>query len=170
MNLPKPLPPRRLNIAVTGALASGTNQLASALQQTFANGLADEAPVFVMLAPAWDIRLETHQLFDLTLICGLEPAPNDPSKVANEALDAALRSGLQQKGLPFAVVYGQNRERLASALRAIAALKNTINKAGRQDQSEWRWTCDNCSDPGCEHRLFTGRLKIKATGSQPLVP
>jgi hypothetical protein len=24
------------------------------------------------------------------------------------------------------------------------------------EETRWKWVCDKCSDPECEHRLFTG--------------
>jgi len=158
---PEPTPLRQLKIAIMGAAASGKTQLIDALQQAFANELSDEEAM--LIAPAcdpWDAVLPAHRDCDLTLICGLDQAPEQNANPAHEAWDATLRTWLQHNGLPYAVVYGQDSERLASARRCIAALKNTRKKSDRKDQPPWHWRCDHCSDPGCEHRLFTGRLNI----------
>ena len=181
LNSPEPAPSRHLKIALMGASACVRKQLANAIQQTLANKLAGDDAVLLTPDPelqavldahigaqdplGLDAVLNSHRVFDLTLVCGMDEHSEVSPKYDKKAFDAKLRILLQHKGLAFAVIYGEEHERLASALRSIAALKNTTKRIGQKDQAHWHWTCDNCSDPGCEQRLFTGRLKIKADGT-----
>jgi hypothetical protein len=51
------------------------------------------------------------------------------------------------------VVYGSGGERLANALRAIGMAPSPAPAPGAA--SAWIWRCDKCSDPACEHQLFS---------------
>ncbi len=64
-------------------------------------------------------------------------------------VDQRLRAALESRGLRYQVVYGFGPQRLAAALRGLA----TGSQAG--DGRAVAWQCANCSDPDCEHRLFT---------------
>ena len=91
-----------------------------------------------------------------TLVMGLDL----PTGVQGEAEDACIRARLQSAGMPFQVVYGQGPQRLRSALQALdAAGVLPAGLVARADEGygsgAWTWTCDKCSDPACEHRLFT---------------
>jgi hypothetical protein len=83
----------------------------------------------------------------------MRPAPR-------EDVDALVRTLLQGAGIGFQVVYGEGPQRLASALQALAAAgvlpPATAARASAQGaRRPWVWACDKCSDPECEHRLFT---------------
>lgn len=113
-----------------------------------------------------------HQgLYDLTLITGLDLPRVDEglhheASRTREAIDGLLRQALMRQGLAFRVVYGQGLVRLNNALLAMglpavdqAAWRR--REAAQFDLNEGRtpWSCEKCSDPDCEHRLFTGLLK-----------
>ena len=88
-------------------------------------------------------------------------------------VDDCIRRLLIAGGLRWAVVSGRGDARLESALDAVAPLLRT-HLAGRGGtastgaaaglftrlndrdaaQPPWRWTCDNCDAPDCEHRLM----------------
>jgi len=75
-------------------------------------------------------------------------------------VDALVRKLLQQARIAFQVVYGQGPQRLRGALRALeAAGVLPADGAGRtreeHERRPWVWACEKCSDPECEHRLFT---------------
>lgn len=80
-------------------------------------------------------------------------APDDPH--ANEAtvlvLDAAYRDWLAQEGRAYAVAAGDEDVRwlLLRKAAGLAASASSTTLGGR------RWTCESCSDPDCEHRLFS---------------
>lgn len=110
-------------------------------------------------AIAWQRRV------GLTMLMGLDlPWVSDglfrESPAVREATDAALRHQLQTAELPYQTVYGRGEARSRQALRAIgAALGRTLTPSDPGwPQGRRPWNCDNCSDPGCEHRLFTQLL------------
>jgi nicotinamide riboside kinase len=117
-----------------------------------------------------------HRRFDGTLLMGLDlPWQADgllrDGPAVQQAVDHLLRQRLAQAGLRFATVYGTGDARAAAAWGSISALipassplKNAIEKiankfyqisAEAQFGSEKWVACENCSDPGCEHRLFS---------------
>lgn len=114
-----------------------------------------------LLAPS----LATQRTCDLTLLMGLD-LPWKPdglfrdSPAVREATDSLLRRELQGAGIAFQTVYGQGDARLRQALRAIGtALGRPLIAEDPTLANGLRpWSCDNCSDPDCEHRLFTGLL------------
>ena len=118
----------------------------------------------------WPYALQTQRNFDATLLMGLDlPWQADglfrESPSVRAATDALLRRELQCAGLPFQTIYGRQDQRLNNALRALSPIlspllgrapvaSNELQTAGRPG-----WVCETCSDPDCEHRLFTNLLK-----------
>jgi nicotinamide riboside kinase len=106
-----------------------------------------------------------QQRYDATLVAGLDlPWVPDglqrDATASREDVDALVRKLLQQAGIAFQVVYGQGPQRLRGALRALeAAGVLPADAAGRTREEgarrPWVWACEKCSDPECEHRLFT---------------
>lgn len=74
-----------------------------------------------------------------------------------EPVDAMVRAALAGAGVPYAVVHGSGGERLASAWNAL----NLAAQAEGRSSEGWRWSCDKCSDPVCEHSMFTDLLAKK---------
>jgi nicotinamide riboside kinase len=79
---------------------------------------------------------------------------------SREDVDALVRGALQQAGIAFQVVYGTGPHRLESALQALAAAGVVPAGAAHRTPDPhtgrpWVWACEKCSDPECEHRLFT---------------
>jgi nicotinamide riboside kinase len=78
-----------------------------------------------------------------------------------EPIDARVRDTLQRAAVPYAVVHGSGPQRLASAWNAIFRTAEASDGDGhpagnpQASASGWRWSCDKCSDPVCEHRLFS---------------
>lgn len=109
--------------------------------------------------------LAAQRACDLTLLMGLD-LPWTPdglfrdSPAVRDATDSLLRRELQGAGIAFQTVYGQGETRLRQALRAIGtALGRPLVKDDPALANGLRpWSCENCSDPDCEHRLFTGLL------------
>lgn len=115
-----------------------------------------------------------QQRYDLTLLMGLDlPWVADglfrDSPAVREATDAVLRRELQIAGVRYQTIYGQGPARLQQALRAIG------NHLGRPllvddpalHQGRGRWVCDSCSDPDCEHRLFSQLVTTVHTKDLP---
>lgn len=76
-----------------------------------------------------------------------------------EPVDALVRAALARAGVAYAVVHGRGPERLASAWTALNLASGAEPPASsRPAGAAWNWTCDKCSDPVCEHRLFTDLL------------
>jgi nicotinamide riboside kinase len=106
--------------------------------------------------------LERQQRYHATLLTGLDlPWVADglhrTSSSDREAVDVLVRALLQRAGVRYQVVYGSGEQRLASALQALkpllqVELPDTVDLASRR---AWTWACEKCSDPECEHRLFT---------------
>ncbi|MCW5653598.1 ATP-binding protein [Hydrogenophaga sp.] len=105
---------------------------------------------------------------DLTLLMGLD-LPWTPdglfrdSPAIREATDTWLRHTLQTAGIRFQTVYGPPQARERQALRAIGhtldrplVARDTTLETGLRP-----WSCDTCSDPDCEHRLFTALLPTR---------
>jgi nicotinamide riboside kinase len=102
--------------------------------------------------------LERQRGYDVTLVTGLDlPWVADglqrDGPHVREPVDALVRQALARADVPYRTIYGKGAERLQNALAAIAEAGDRKPPAG---QSAWVWTCDKCSDPECEHRLFTG--------------
>ena len=102
--------------------------------------------------PLYRFALERQAAYATTLVTGLDlPWVADglqrDAAHPREEVDALVRHALQKAGIRYQVVYGQGEERLQSALAALGA-----PLPGRE--SNWAWSCEKCSDPECEHRLF----------------
>jgi HTH-type transcriptional repressor of NAD biosynthesis genes len=109
--------------------------------------------------------LAAQRRCDLTLLMGLDlPWQADglfrDSPAVRDAIDALLRRELDAAGLPYQTVYGQGPARMQQALRAIgrALGRALVAEDPGQAQGHRPWTCDSCSDPVCEHRLFSRLL------------
>jgi nicotinamide riboside kinase len=106
----------------------------------------------------YQFALERQRGYDLTLLTGLDlpwvadGLQRDGAHV-REPVDALVRESLERARLPYRVVYGAGTERLMHALTAIGS---AVPPCG--SPRPWTWSCDKCSDPDCEHRLFTALL------------
>jgi nicotinamide riboside kinase len=104
--------------------------------------------------------LERQRTYDVTLVTGLDlPWVADglqrDGPHVREPVDALVREGLAKANVAYRVVYGAGEERLRNALAAIEA---SSRGDLRSNSERWQWSCDKCSDPDCEHRLFSGLL------------
>jgi len=107
--------------------------------------------------------LARQRQYDATLLTGLDlPWVADglqrDGPHVREPVDALVREALAQAAVPYRTVYGRGEERLRNALAAIApVLPNRPPAETGVDAPArpWVWVCDKCSDPDCEHRLFT---------------
>lgn len=132
--------------------------------------IADTTAVMVAIYSAmlfedgslYRFALERQRGYGVTLLTGLDlPWVADglqrDGPHVREPVDALVRQALARADVAFRTVYGHGGERLANALAAIAeavpgaALPGSAPAPSRP----WVWTCDKCSDPECEHRLFT---------------
>jgi nicotinamide riboside kinase len=70
-----------------------------------------------------------------------------------EPVDTRIRAALGRAGLPFTVVHGSGAGRLNNAWRALSLGTN-----GSPGAMQSYGPCEKCSDPVCEHRMFTDLL------------
>jgi nicotinamide riboside kinase len=111
-----------------------------------------------LLHPGSDFHrfvLERLRGYDRVLLTGLDLpwVPDGLHRVQStrDAVDAQLRELLAREAIAYRVVYGLGPQRLASALAAIdTQLAPELPEGNRR-----AWTCEKCSDPQCEHQLFT---------------
>jgi nicotinamide riboside kinase len=112
--------------------------------------------------------LAHQQIYDATLVTGLDLSwqadglQRDGPHV-REPVDAMLRAALFRSGMTWQVVYGAGVTRRVKAMNAIFSIANhDQNTLGKDPETlktgVWAWSCEKCSDPACEHRLFTGLL------------
>jgi len=85
-----------------------------------------------------------------------------------EPVDGRVRAALGRAGISFAVVHGSGHERLSNAWTALnlatQAEAPASDPSTRSDPpTGWRGACDKCSDPVCEHRMFTDLLGQRAS-------
>jgi len=151
--------------------AEQTRRIAAAAAQ----GVAVADTTALMIAVYSEVLFGDTALFDealaaqcgyaITLLSALDlPWVADgwqrDGPLAREPVDAGLRAALARAGVPFSVVHGSGAQRLASAWNAINLVADSADGAsdGGRFSSEgggWVWRCDKCSDPACEHRLFS---------------
>jgi nicotinamide riboside kinase len=131
--------------------------------------IADTTSVMVAIYSAmlfedgslYRFALDRLRSYDVVLLTGLDiPWVADglqrDGPHVREPVDALVRQALAEAGVAFRVVYGTGGQRLANALAAIDAAL-----APPTPQGDWQWVCDKCSDPDCEHRLFTSKLGVR---------
>lgn len=118
----------------------------------------------------YDFALAHQRRYDLTLLTGLDlpwvadGLQRDGAQV-REPVDALLRAALARAGLAYQVIYGTDGQRLENALIAINSIAVNTGISWAADRfdsnpaAKAAWSCDKCSDPDCEHRLFTGLLR-----------
>ena len=136
-------------IALLGTPGTGKRQLAQELRARLAQIASASTDIAVVDA---DTPLPTA--CDLALLMGLDL----PSAAGGEDADARIRERLRGAAVTYQVVYGHGPQRLRCALSALAAAGVVPAQALEADaprQRAWTWVCEKCSDPECEHRLFT---------------
>lgn len=142
-------------IALLGAPGTGTTALAALLREAL-----NPHPQFQLSTSP-----EPEAGLDLVLLMGLPSASPPDQRAAQLAADNALRAQLQALSLPYRVVHGQGAFGLSHALLALGlpapdTPTQTVREQAQFDLNRGRtpWSCEKCSDPECEHRLFTGLL------------
>ena len=119
----------------------------------------------------YDSALQHARDMDLHLVCGtdltwLPDGIQRDGPIVRQRIDQRLREVLAAGGIPYSLVYGQGAARTQCAMQPIL---HRLGLLPPDDASlaAWQWQCEKCSDPQCEHRMFT-RLTAKAasTGGQ----
>jgi nicotinamide riboside kinase len=120
----------------------------------------------------YETALAYQKSFDLTLLTGLD-MPWQADGIQRDGahvrapVDALIRDKLQSAGIAFDVIYGTYQQRKKHALQAIARTQDQpfathlvasqaidMRASDPNDLRKWRWNCEKCSDPACEHQLF----------------
>lgn len=128
-------------------------------RQALAHALAPRLQGSSLFAQAIE---DSGQLQSPVLVLLLAPSNPDGDE---EGL--RWREWLVQAGMAFSVLHGNAQDRLDGAWRLIAPL---LGLAPSQDlragsTSRWIGSCDKCSDPACEHRLFQDLLQDRLQGA-----
>lgn len=154
-------------IVVLGAPGTGAPALCAALQARLAPAavcvLWGHSPGHLR-GSAPTAATEPH----LTLLMGLDLPCRAHRVPAQAAADARLRGQLDRAGSSYRVVYGQDAQRITHALNAINNIANSAYPSSATAISDQKtapdstraarlraWHCEKCSDPECEHRLFS---------------
>ena len=85
----------------------------------------------------------------------------DPRMQKSLAAERACRMALLSSGVSFHILQGSDTQRLDTVLVALRLQADTPTAQSRQfalNGGRTPWRCESCSDPECEHRLFTGLL------------
>ncbi len=121
-------------------------------------------------AVAWQRRCQITLLTALDIAWQPDGLQRDGPQV-RVPVDTRVRSLLIQHGLPWALVAGQGEARLESAVDAVAPLLRSrrlpaaglFSRLAARDaaQPAWRWACETCDTPECEHALLQQRTAHK---------
>lgn len=167
-------------VAILGATGSGKSWLAQALtasltrsgqsvqgSDTFQACLSPPRHGATWVALDWAVTeaVMPSPVFDrdlTTLLMGLDLPGIGPEQLRQDGL---LRQALSLTHTPFRIVYGRGMDRLNNALLALG-LPNDQTPSGQDralaqfkiNRGRDTWQCNDCSDPACEHKLFTGLL------------
>jgi nicotinamide riboside kinase len=111
-------------------------------------------------AVAWHRRCALTLLTALDLPWQADGLQRDGPHV-REPVDSAIRELLVTAGLPFTVVAGIGNARLEAAVDAVSPLlrraqapsPGLFTRLAQRDaaQPPWRWLCESCDSPDCEH-------------------
>lgn len=140
--------------AATGVVVADTTALMTAVysEQLFAD------------TSLYDAALAAQQRYAITLLTALDlPWVADDMRDgphAQQPTDTLVRAALARAKLSYAVVHGTGGERLASAWNAIVSIAGNEGRPRTRARSDakpasWSWPCEKCSDPECEHKLFS---------------
>lgn len=158
-----------MTVHILGAAHTGAEALWQALAERLGplagrlhppGAMPDEAPAVTLPA--------------LVVLMGLDWPCSAAEQPQRAEQDAQLRQGLALRGIAYRVLYGPLERRLSSVLAALdegktkppqpamaaSAPPAPDSESNPDTRARLRaWGCEKCSDPVCEHRLFTS-LKL----------
>lgn len=161
-----------MNIAIMGAAGTGKTRLADELSRHCPTALITDKPALLAILSSGlpadpgvllGIAHEHQRHYDLTLLTGLDLPGDAASPESNEVFDAALRLMLDGAGIAYQVIYGRGAQRTLNALKLVRRPDEPADRVMAPEPSssgKWVWSCETCSDPVCEHRLFTDKLGL----------
>lgn len=161
-----------MKIAIAGAPGSGKSWLASKLAATIASAIPEARQQITDVGAS----LGDVAYFDMILLMGLDLVQaraglQSAHRQESATKDQALRDTLARLGKPFHVIYGNGDARLQNALTVLTSQFAIHSIAGceidsrltgqltSKESKNWRWPCEKCSDPDCEHQLFSRLLQ-----------
>ena len=118
-------------------------------RQALLNALAPRLQGTPFVAEAVELGAEMQSPALVLLLASATPQSEDE--------ELHWRQRLMQAGIAFSVLHGDAQARLDGAWRLIEPLLGLAPSPDARSGSSaarWTWTCDKCSDPACEHRLF----------------
>jgi hypothetical protein len=86
---------------------------------------------------------------------------SNPQEQQSRATERACRQALLGSGTAFQVLQGNQAQRMDTVLNSLRLQTDTAAAQSRQfalNGGRTPWRCESCSDPDCEHRLFTSLL------------
>jgi len=155
---------RRIDAAAAthDVVVADTTPLMTAVYSEFIFGDASLTPAAVAV----------HRRCDATLLTALD-VPWQADGVqrdgphVREPVDRLLRALMREHGIGWSVVSGQGDARVDSALNAVTPLLARVAAPGSglftrlaardAAQPAWRWVCEKCDVPDCEHALRRAR-------------
>jgi nicotinamide riboside kinase len=168
-----PHPHEQLAIAQAQAQALAVEQIASGwiisdttplMTAVYSHMLFDDDSLYPM-------ALAHQTSYDITLVTGLDlpwvadGLQRDGPHVRGP-VDTMVRQALEREGIAYRVIYGQGHQRLNNALLALGLEGEDEAAHQMREQTQFAinqgrtvWQCNECSDPDCEHKLFTALLK-----------
>jgi nicotinamide riboside kinase len=138
-------------------LLSDTTPLMTAV---YSHLLFDDESLYTM-------ALAHQALYDITLVMGLDlPWVDDglqrDGPQVRGPVDTLVRQALERSSMAYRVVYGQGPRRLNNALLALGLAGEDASAQHIREQGQFAinqgrsiWQCNDCSDPACEHKLFS---------------
>ena len=163
--------PAQQTIALLGAPGTGASELAEAINRRLANSALTTHEIAVTTTAQLpnEVR-DTLNGAAIILLMSLDTPCPASEQARREAFDAQLRTLLADAGVRYLVVYGQGARRIENALQAIKSIAENASTASPfalLEQKPMRlraWDCEKCSDPECEHRLFSALTGRSAAG------
>lgn len=116
--------------------------------------------------PSAAMQLDARTLGATDALLLLAPPLSASNTQVQHAQDALmqLRADLVSQRQPFQVLFSQGTRLLDDALTALCnwfpetpalqARRSALREEG--NLARWSWSCEKCSDPECEFRLFKG--------------
>ena len=175
-------PQRHEQLAIAQQQAQAADTLAAQAPKTWL--LSDTTPLMTAVYShllfddenLYPMALAHQALYDITLVTGLDlpwvadGLQRDGPQV-RVPVDTLVRQALERSGMAYRVVYGQGPRRLNNALLALGlegedASAQQVREQGQFAINQGRsvWQCNDCSDPACEHKLFTRLMKERSAG------
>jgi hypothetical protein len=160
-----------LNIAVLGM---GSDALVRLLPQLWLDAQAPLPEISVSDQTCWAVARLGNGPSDPTLLQGyihqhrhtfsatllLEDSLQTPDH-SLPFKTAQLRIFLDQSGIEYSILQGTQQQREAKALEIIQHHATQLKPLKKHPLSEWCWSCEKCSDSGCERLLFSQLVAAK---------